>query len=57
MKGELAKYALSSVEVNSIPHDKKEVYILDLAAIFRSTTKVPNTFEELGNIGRYTNSI
>ena len=42
-KGELAKYALSSEEVNSIPHDKKEVYILDLAAILTSTAKVSNT--------------
>ena len=46
-KGDLMKYAFSSTEVHQIPHNKKYVYILDLAAIFRCTLKVPNTFEDL----------
>ena len=46
-KGDLMKYAFSSTEVPQIPQNKKDVYILDLAAIFRNTLKVPNTFEDL----------
>ena len=46
-KGDLMKYAFSSTEVHQIPQNKKDVYILNLAAIFRSTLKVPNTFEDL----------
>ena len=46
-KGDLMKYAFSSTEVHQIPQNKKDVYILDLAAILRCTLKVPNTFEYL----------
>ena len=41
------KYAFSSTEVHQIPQNKKDVYILDLAAIFRCIPKVPNIFEDL----------